>query len=81
MNIRLSGDFEINSLEDLLIVATRKYLFHAMNINDLINAIKWNAEYLESTEGDTYGCITLENLEGVLTQYFEQPIKLETNED
>jgi len=52
-----------------------------MNINDLINAIKWNAEYLESTEGETYGCITLENLEGVLTQYFEQPIKLETNED
>lgn len=50
-----------------------------MNINDLIVAIQWEAEYLESTEGDTYGCITLENLEGILTRYFKQTIKLETN--
>jgi hypothetical protein len=50
-----------------------------MTIENLISAIQLDAEYLESTEGDTYGCITLENLEGILTRYFKQTIKLETN--
>jgi hypothetical protein len=50
-----------------------------MTIENLISAIQLEAEYLESTEGDTYGCITLENLEGVLSRYFNQSIKLETN--
>jgi len=48
-----------------------------MTIESLVNAIQLEAEYLESTEGDTYGCITLENLEGILTRYFNQTIKLE----
>ena len=48
-----------------------------MTIENLIAEIQIDAEYLESTEGDTYGCITLENLEGILTRYFKQTIKLE----
>ena len=48
-----------------------------MTIENLISAIQLDTEWLESTEGDTYGCITLENLEGILTQYFKQTIKLE----
>lgn len=50
-----------------------------MTIENLISAIQLDAEYLESTEGDTYGCITLENLEGILSKYFNQTIKLEQN--
>lgn len=50
-----------------------------MTIENLISAIQLDAEYLESTEGDTYGCIILENLEGILTKYFNQTIKLEQN--
>ena len=52
-----------------------------MTIENLIAGIQLEAEWLESTEGDTYGCITLENLEGVLSRYFNQTIKLEQNGD
>lgn len=52
-----------------------------MTIENLISAIQLDAEWLESTEGDEYGCITLENLEGILTRYFNQTIKLEQNGD
>ena len=48
-----------------------------MTIENLISAIQLDTEYLESTEGDEYACITLENLEGILTRYFNQTIKLE----
>jgi hypothetical protein len=48
-----------------------------MTIESLIDEIQHEAEYFESTEGDEFGCITLENLEGILTRYFNQTIKLQ----
>jgi hypothetical protein len=48
-----------------------------MTIENLISAIQLETEYFESTEGDEFGCITLENLEGILTRYFNQTIKLQ----
>ena len=48
-----------------------------MTIENLISEIQQEIEYLETTEGDEYACITLENLEGILTKYFNQTIKLE----
>jgi hypothetical protein len=47
-----------------------------MTINQLKILIQLSTEYLHTTEGDEYACITLENLEGILSKYFEQPIKL-----
>jgi hypothetical protein len=51
-----------------------------MTLESLIEAIQLEAEYLETTEGDEYECVTLENLEGILTRYFKQTIKLKTDE-
>ena len=33
-------------------------------------------EYLETTEGDSVECISLENLEGILTEFFSRKITL-----
>ena len=33
-------------------------------------------EYLETTEGDSVECISLENLEGILTRFFSRKITL-----
>ena len=52
-----------------------------MTIENLIAEIQLEAEWLESAEGDEYGCITLENLEGILTRYFNQTIKLELEQN
>lgn len=49
-----------------------------MTINQLKILIQLETEYLQTTEGDEHACITLENLEGILSEYFEQPIKLST---
>ena len=51
-----------------------------MTIENLISAIQLDTEYLESTEGDEYACITLENLEGILTKFFQTKIKLKQND-
>lgn len=36
-------------------------------------------EYLETTEGDSIECISLENLEGILTRFFNRKITLKNN--
>jgi len=36
-------------------------------------------EYLETTEGDSVECISLENLEGILTRFFNRKITLKNN--
>ena len=47
-----------------------------MELKDLINAIQLDAEWLETSDGDEHSCITLENLEGILSRYLNQRIKL-----
>lgn len=47
-----------------------------MSIDELIENIQDNTEWLETTEGDQVECIGIENLEGVLREYFGTKIKL-----
>ena len=47
-----------------------------MNLKDLIEAIQENTEWLETTEGDSVECISIENLQTALFYYFNKPIKL-----
>jgi hypothetical protein len=47
-----------------------------MNVQTLINAIQENVEWLETSEGDEIECIGIENLEGILSKYFDFKIKL-----
>jgi hypothetical protein len=47
-----------------------------MNVQDLINSIQAETEWLQSTQEDDVECISLESLEGILSRYFEFKIKL-----
>jgi hypothetical protein len=47
-----------------------------MTIMDLIEEIQQNREWLETTENDEVECISIENLEGILTRYFNETIKI-----
>jgi hypothetical protein len=48
----------------------------ANNLDDLIEAIQSEIEWFETTEGDDLECIGIENLEGILSKYFNTTIKL-----
>ena len=47
-----------------------------MNVQNLIDDIQDNVEWLSTTEGDEIECIGIENLEGILSRYFDFKIKL-----
>ena len=47
-----------------------------MNVQSLIDAIQAETEWLKTTEEDEVECISIENLEGILSKYFEFKIKL-----
>ena len=47
-----------------------------MSIKNLIEEIQNEAEFLSTTEGDEVDCIGLENLEGILSKFLSQKIKL-----
>lgn len=47
-----------------------------MNVRELIDAIQSEIEWLTTSEGDEIECIGIENLEGILTTYFNKKIKL-----
>ena len=47
-----------------------------MTIKDLVVEIQMNTEWLETTEGDEVECISIENLEGILTRFFHRKISL-----
>jgi hypothetical protein len=47
-----------------------------MNVQDLINSIQAETEWLSTSEGDEIECIGIENLEGILSKYFDFKIKL-----
>ena len=47
-----------------------------MNVEQLIEAIQNETEWLETTEGDQIECIGIENLEGILSNYLNTDIKI-----
>lgn len=47
-----------------------------MNVQSLIDAIQAEVEWLQTSDGDEIECIGIENLEGVLSKYFDFKIKL-----
>lgn len=49
-------------------------------INSLVEAIQENIEWLQTTEEDEVECISIENLEVILSRYFEKPIKLSVDD-
>jgi hypothetical protein len=49
-------------------------------LKKLITEIQENIEYLETSEGDEIECISIENLEGILTRWFGELIKLSENQ-
>lgn len=47
-----------------------------MTINELIEQIQDNVEWLSTTDEDDVECIGIENLEGILSRYLGITIKL-----
>jgi hypothetical protein len=47
-----------------------------MTLHELKEAIRNEIEWFETTEGDDLECIGIENLEGILSKYFNKEIKL-----
>jgi hypothetical protein len=43
---------------------------------DLAHEIKQEVEWLETTEGDSVECISVENLEGIFKKYFGFKLKI-----
>ncbi len=50
------------------------------NVDDLIEAIQAETEWLSTTDDDEIECIGIENLEGILSKFFNKTIKLSENE-
>ena len=46
------------------------------NLDDLIEAIQDNTEWLTTSDEDEVECISIENLEGILQKFFNKPIKI-----
>jgi hypothetical protein len=51
-----------------------------MTINQLIDKIKDNVEWLQTTEGDEIECISMENLQGILQQYLKVNLNLRSDD-
>lgn len=47
-----------------------------MSIDELIQSIQDNTEWLETSEGDMVECIGIENLEVVLSTYLKTSLKI-----
>ena len=41
------------------------------NLNEILEEISENTEYLETTQGDEVECISIENLKGILNKYLK----------
>ncbi len=50
-----------------------------MTIPELVAAIQEDVEWLSNSEDDEVECIPIEILEGVLSKYFNQTIKISQN--
>ena len=51
-----------------------------VDIQQLINQIQDETEWLETTEEDEVECISIENLEGILTRFLNTQIKLKQDD-
>jgi hypothetical protein len=51
-----------------------------MTVDKLIEDIQENIEWLETTEGDEVECISIENLEGILTRMLGTRILISESE-
>jgi hypothetical protein len=51
------------------------------NPNELIEEIILNIEWLETTDGDSVECISIENLEGALSRFLNKKVKLSQDEE
>jgi hypothetical protein len=49
-------------------------------LKKLITEIQENIEYLETSEGEEIECISIENLEGILTRWFGELIEISENQ-
>lgn len=47
-----------------------------MSIEQLIQEIQDNTEWLETTEGDQVECIGIENLEEILSRFLSKELKI-----
>lgn len=47
-----------------------------MSIRELIEAIRSDTEWLETSQGDVVECISIENLEAILELLLNTPIKI-----
>ncbi len=47
-----------------------------MSTDELVFGIQENTEWLETTEGDTVECISIENLEALLSMYTRTHLKI-----
>jgi hypothetical protein len=47
-----------------------------MSTRELIESIRSDTEWLETTEGDTVECISIENLEVILSMFVGTSIKI-----
>lgn len=47
-----------------------------MSIDDLIQSIQDNTEWLETSEGDLVECIGIENLQTILSLYLKTTLKI-----
>jgi hypothetical protein len=52
----------------------------SMMIPDLIEAIQQETEWLSTTDGDEIECISIENLEVILSRIFNQKINIKQDE-
>lgn len=50
-------------------------------VSKMLNEIEENIEWLDTTEGDSVECISIENLEGILTRFFGQKIKISEDDN
>lgn len=48
----------------------------AVMLEELVYEIQQETEWLETTEGDSIECIGIENLEGILSQFFGVKIRI-----
>ena len=51
-----------------------------MTINQLIDKLKDNTEWLQTLEGDEVECISMENLQAILQQFLNVHLKLTTDD-
>lgn len=51
-----------------------------MTINQLIDKIKDNVEWLQTTDGDEVECISMENLQEILQKYLNVNLNLRSDD-